>query len=94
MKNAVLTLVVLMSGVSAMAASGLRTRAESIKDSRVEMEKQTELKILEMLEESRIRDEQARMRTIQGTSFNVQPVQQAPVQQAPVQQQVQQIQTN
>lgn len=82
MKNAVLALVVLMSGVSAMAASALRSRAESIKDSRVEMEKQTELKILEMLEESRIRDEQARMRSIEGTSFNVQ----APAQQAPVQQ--------
>lgn len=89
MKNAVLTLVVLMSGVSAMAASGLRTRAEAIKESRVDMEKQTELKILEMLEESRIRDEQARMRTIEGTSFNVQQPQQAPNQQP-----VQQIQTN
>lgn len=82
MKNAVLVLVVFMSGVSAMAASGLRSRAEAIKDSRVEMEKQTELKILEMLEESRIRDEQARMRSIEGTSFNVQ----APAQQVPVQQ--------
>ncbi|MFM6929173.1 MAG: hypothetical protein ACKOX6_11955 [Bdellovibrio sp.] len=89
MQKAVLTLVVLMSGVSTYAASGLRSRAESIKDSRVEMEKQTELKILEVLEESRIRDEQARMRTIEGTSFNVQPTRQLPTQQpAP------QIQTN
>ena len=85
MQKVVLSLVVLMSGVSAMAASGLRSRAEAIKDSRVEMEKQTELKILEMLEESRIRDEQARMRSIEGTSFNVQ---------APAQQQVQQVHTN
>ncbi|MGE5085438.1 MAG: hypothetical protein ACM3MG_04000 [Bacillota bacterium] len=81
MKFTVLSLVVLMSGASAMAASGLRSRTESIKDSRVEMEKQTELKILEMLEESRIRDEQARMRAIEGTSFNVQPTQQVPARQ-------------
>jgi hypothetical protein len=85
MQKVVLSLVVLISGVSAMAASGLRSRAEAIKDSRVEMEKQTELKILEMLEESRIRDEQARMRSIEGTSFNVQ---------APAQQPVQQVHTN
>jgi hypothetical protein len=75
MKNVFVVLVVLASAVGAQAeVSGLRTRAQDIKGERVAMEKRTELKILEMLEESRIRDEQNRMRIIEATSATTVPV--------------------
>ncbi|MBO9667859.1 MAG: hypothetical protein J7501_13740 [Bdellovibrio sp.] len=69
MKNVFVVVAVLVSaGVVKAEVSGLRTRAQDIKSERVEMEKRTEMKILEKLEESRMRDEQNRMRIIESTS--------------------------
>ncbi|HWU44097.1 MAG TPA: hypothetical protein VN132_11685 [Bdellovibrio sp.] len=69
------------------STSPLRThpQADSIRNERVQLEKETELKILEKLEESRLREEKARMQKIEMTNFSV--VNPAPV--APLQNQTQ-----
>ena len=76
MKNIILTAVVVLSAVAAHAqqASPLRTQsnADYVKVARVQLEKDTEQKILEQLEAARIRDEQNRMRVIEETDFTVQ----------------------
>ena len=49
----------------------IHPQADSIKNERVQLEKETELKILEKLEESRLKEERARMQRIEATSFSV-----------------------
>lgn len=76
---------ILMAAVSAQAqtASPLRThpQADYIKNERVQLEKETELKILEKLEESRLREERTRMQRIEATNFSVvNPAPGAPIQ--------------
>lgn len=78
MKNIVLLFAVVFAAVSASAqtqqqAQPLRVHpnADYIRTARVQLEKDTELKILEKLEESRLREERARMQMIEGTNFSV-----------------------
>ena len=96
MKNIVFSIAaILLAAVSTSAqtaapTSPLRTNpnADYIRNERVHLEKETELKILEKLEESRLREEQARMQRIEATNFSVvgQPAQQQqPQQVVPVQ---------
>ncbi|MDG0816544.1 hypothetical protein [Bdellovibrio svalbardensis] len=95
MKNIVFSFaLVLLAAVSAQAQSlgqpqtqTLRTHAQAdyIRNERVQLEKETELKILEKLEESRLQEERTRMQRIEATNFSVvnptaQSQQQVPVQ--------------
>ena len=98
MKTLVLAFTFL-AGALAQAQSPLRAHtesSESLRNVRVQMEKQTESLIVEMLEEQRLADEKRRRERFEKLNFNVvgQPQQQAvaaapvvyaaPVQQTPV----------
>ncbi len=97
MKNIALSFaVVFLATVSASAQSlgqpqtqTLRTHAQAdyIRNERVQLEKDTELKILEKLEQSRLQEEKTRMQRIEAANFSVvnpapqyQQQQQTPVQ--------------
>lgn len=76
MKNIILTIsAILFTALAthAQTSSPLRThpQADSIKNERVQLEKETELKILEKLEQSRLQEERARMQKIEATNFSV-----------------------
>jgi hypothetical protein len=97
MKTLVLALSFL-AGALAQAQSPLRAHtanSESLRDVRVQMEKQTETLIVEMLEEQRLADEKKRRNHFEQLNFSVvgqpqqtaavaAPVYAAPAQQAPV----------
>ena len=86
MKNILLSFILLASNAALAQTSPLRThpQADYIRNERVELEKQTELKILEKLEESRLQEERTRMQRVEGTSFSV--IDQPQAQQIPQQQ--------
>lgn len=98
MKNIVFSFaLVLLATTSAQAQSAgqpqaqtLRTHAQAdyIRNERVQLEKDTELKILEKLEQSRLQEEKTRMQRIEAANFSV--VNPAPQYQQQVQQPYQQ----
>ncbi|MNL30958.1 hypothetical protein D3C87_1527250 [compost metagenome] len=71
-----ITAVLAMSSIA--TASPRITEATFMKKERQDLEAQTERKILEMLEADRLRAENARMETLNGTSFSVQQTPAAP----------------
>lgn len=79
MKNIVFSFVfIVLAAVSAKAQTSeqtqtLRTHSQAnyLKNERIHLEKETELKILEKLEESRLQEEKTRMRRIEAANFNV-----------------------
>lgn len=70
MKLYVFSLVIALSAVT-HAQSMDYSRANYLKKARVQMEKENEQKILEMLETQRLKEEQARMERISNISFGV-----------------------
>ncbi|MNJ92637.1 hypothetical protein D3C87_103110 [compost metagenome] len=85
MKSLVLVLTTFFAALAASAQTPRITEATFLKKERQDLEAQTEQRIMEMLETSRLREEQARMQKLESTSFSV--VQPAPaiVQQPAVQ---------
>ncbi len=70
MKLYAFSLVIALSTVT-HAQSMDYSRANYLKKARVQMEKENEQKILEMLETQRLKEEQARMERISNISFGV-----------------------
>lgn len=66
--NKAIFLAVLMSANFVFAQSSVTA---ALKKSRVQMEKETESKILEKIEEQRYQEEQNRLRNLDNVSFNV-----------------------
>ncbi|WP_374030157.1 hypothetical protein [Bdellovibrio bacteriovorus] len=56
---------------AAQQASYHYSAAEGLKQARVQMEKETELKLLEALEQQRLQEERNRMKTVETLNFNM-----------------------
>lgn len=83
------TVAVLMSSVAGAQSAPRVTEATFMKNERKHLEADTERRILEMLEQSRLSQEKIRLQTIENTSFNAQP---APVQAPAIYQEPQTVQ--
>jgi len=71
MSKVLFVVIAFAFSINTVQAAATNSHAEYLKKNRMDMEAQTELRIIEMLESQRLEEERGRLRKVEAMSFEV-----------------------